>query len=82
MGLNPNEIFYGPVDLLIVPQVLSLLTPNLSDPTRGGFPLLLFSSLSSSLLLFIQEGDVFLLCAASCAQYPTYLTLALSTTSY
>lgn len=32
-GMNPNEIFYGPVDLLIVPQVLSLLTPNLSETT-------------------------------------------------
>lgn len=27
-GMNPNEIFYGPVDLLIVPQVLSLLTTH------------------------------------------------------
>lgn len=32
-GMNPNEIFYGPVDLLIVPQVLSLLTPNLFETT-------------------------------------------------
>lgn len=32
-GMNPNEIFYGPVDLLIVPQVLSLLTPNLLETT-------------------------------------------------
>lgn len=31
--MNPNEIFYGPVDLLIVPQVLSLLTPNLLETT-------------------------------------------------
>lgn len=27
-GMNSNEIFYGPVDLLIVPQVLSLLTTH------------------------------------------------------
>ena len=32
-GMNPNELFYGPVDLLIVPQVLSLLTPNLLETT-------------------------------------------------
>lgn len=47
-GMNPNEIFYGPVDLLIVPQVLSLLTPNLLETTCWAW----FFSLSPSLLLF------------------------------
>lgn len=36
--MNPIEIFYGPVDLLIVPQVLSLLTPNLYAPTCSASP--------------------------------------------
>ena len=35
VGMNPNEIFYGPVVLLIVPLVLSLLTPNLADNLPG-----------------------------------------------
>lgn len=48
--MNPNEIFYGPVDLLIVPQVLSLLTPNLLETTCWDrffylYPLFLPSSL-------------------------------------
>ena len=48
-GMNPNEIFYGPVDLLIVPQVLSLLTPNLLETTCWAW----FFSLSPSLLLLL-----------------------------
>lgn len=59
-GMNPNEIFYGPVDLLIVPQVLSLLTPNLSETTCWAWffspslllLLLCISSFLSSLPLF------------------------------
>lgn len=55
-GMNPNEIFYGPVDLLIVPQVLSLLTPNLLVTTcwawffsiSSAFPPMLFCALSLS----------------------------------
>lgn len=46
-GMNPNEIFYGPVDLLIVPQVLSLLTTNLLVTTCWAW----FFSQSPRLLL-------------------------------
>lgn len=58
-GMNPNEIFYGPVDLLIVPQVLSLLTPNLLETTCWAW---FFSSvLSSSSSCFSSSFLPFLL---------------------
>lgn len=57
-GMNPNEIFYGPVDLLIVPQVLSLLTPNLLETTCWVWFFLFVSSLPP-LLLFITVFFLF-----------------------
>lgn len=57
-GMNPNEIFYGPVDLLIVPQVLSLLTTHFfifqGDPL--GSALLRLTSLLPVFSSF-PEGD-------------------------
>lgn len=62
-GMNPNEIFYGPVDLLIVPQVLSLLTPHLLKTTCWAWFFSFFLSSepppsfpsSWPLLIFIQH---------------------------
>lgn len=70
VGMNPNEIFYGPVDLLIVPQVLSLLTPNLLKTTCWAWffspsPLLLCAFLHPFLLSLFAQGDLSLVSCGS-----------------
>lgn len=80
-GMNPNEIFYGPVDLLIVPQVLSLLAPHLFETTYWAwffspFHLLivLFFNLSSSSSPLKLTPSLFNAASSNLKLHTTFIT--------